>query len=567
MSIISPERSPTGSPEDAPAEDAGGAPHISATALGPADVRDTPQVKSSFETPTEEQPEDDPWIGRTLSKVYEIESKIGEGGMGSVYLARHIHLQKAFAIKVLIDSIAGKGNAVERLQQEAMAAANIDHENIVDVVNFDRTDEGAVFIVMELLKGESLADAIGRGPISLHRALPIGFQICRALHAAHEHGIVHRDLKPENVFLTEKGGRTLVKVLDFGISKIKRAESEQVRMTKTGQLVGTPLYMSPEQARGESEIDRRVDVYAMGVILFEMITGAPPFDGRNYFELLWKHGNEPPPSMKEINPNVHIPDAVDAVVLKTLAKDRDARYQTLLEVEHALMKAAPDVPSLPAMPSLPPERPRVGGPVGPTRKMLAHAATEAMETGDELAATPNGTAEVALPQRKIGPLLAVAAAAVLLVGAVGYALTREDPTLETTVGEPPAEEEGRPEEPISEVESESGATDDPAAETRPPPGVDPPPTPQRVSVTLSSSPDGAEVSVGDRVLGTTPLTVPIEVSDEAITLRFRKAGYLDQTLSVVPAAGLEVPEVRLRRRRQAQPQPSGSGSLPIKTGL
>src|SRR5690606_37328029 len=204
-----------------------------------------------------------------------------------------------FAVKVLNDVVADKRNAVERLRQEAMAAAHIEHENIVGVTNFGRTEEGRFFIVMELLKGESLADCIGRGPIELHRAVPITFQICRALHAAHEHGVVHRDLKPENVFLTEKGGRTLVKVLDFGISKMKTAEAEQVRMTRTGQLVGTPLYMSPEQARGETDIDRRVDVYAMGVILYEMITGAPPFEGRNYFELLWKHGNEPPPSIVE----------------------------------------------------------------------------------------------------------------------------------------------------------------------------------------------------------------------------------------------------------------------------
>lgn len=506
--------------------------------------------------------------GTVVGGKYELVEPIGQGGMASVWRARHTTLESPVAVKFLETYGTAREKMAKRFLREAKLAAHLKHRNVVHILDYGMLDDGQPFMIMELLRGKSLGDLIeGDTPPTPLEILEIMAQVLGGLAAVHDEGIVHRDVKPDNIFMVKDADGTYPKLLDFGISRDTEGTSGDTRMTNTGAVVGTPLYMSPEQARGESEIDRRVDVYAMGVILFEMITGAPPFDGRNYFELLWKHGNEPPPSMKEINPNVHIPDAVDAVVLKTLAKDRDARYQTLLEVEHALMKAAPDVPSLPAMPSLPPERPRVGGPVGPTRKMLAHAATEAMETGDELAATPNGTAEVALPQRKIGPLLAVAAAAVLLVGAVGYALTREDPTLETTVGEPPAEEEGRPEEPISEVESESGATDDPAAETRPPPGVDPPPTPQRVSVTLSSSPDGAEVSIGDRVLGTTPLTVPIEVSDEAVTLRFRKAGYLDQTLSVVPAAGLEVPEVRLRRRRQAQPQPSGSGSLPIKTGL
>ncbi len=540
---------------------------VSGTALGPGDVRDTPHVRPAFHTEEDEpdESEEDPWIGRTLSNVYVVEKKIGEGGMGSVYLARHIHLEKAFAVKVLVESIAGKNknNAVERLKQEAMAAAKIDHESIVDVVNFDRTEEGAVFIVMELLKGEALSDALGRGPIDLYRALPITFQICRALHAAHEHGIVHRDLKPENVFLTEKGGRTLAKILDFGISKVKTAEAEQVRMTKTGQLVGTPLYMSPEQARGETDIDRRVDIYAMGVMLFEMITGAPPFDGRNYFELLWKHGNEDPPSMADTNPNVFFPAAVDEVVAVALAKNRDDRFQTMEELEQALLAAAPEVPEFPAAMSLPPGRNSNPSPEA-GREVMGRARTEVLPSRDESIDPPGEPTEsVTVPAKSPWPLVAVALGGLLVVGAVTYALSTSDdlPAAPQASVEPP---EAPTPDPTLEPPDQP---DQPGPEgvDGPPPGVEPPP---RVSVHLTSRPEGASVRIGDRSLGQTPVVTAFDISEEPLTLTYELDGHLTQTITLVPVDGLEVPEVRLRRRRRAPPTGgTGGGTLPIKTGM
>jgi serine/threonine-protein kinase len=549
--------------DDAPVE--AEQPGFATTAFGPADVRDTPRVKPPFPTQhDDDEEEEDPWIGRTLSNVYRVERRIGEGGMGTVYEARHVHLQKSFAIKVLLDTIASKGNAVERLRQEAMAAAKIDHENIVDVVNFDRTEGGAVYIVMELLKGESLAECIGRGPIELYRALPITYQIARALQAAHEHGIVHRDLKPENVFLTEKGGRTLVKVLDFGISKIRVADAEQVRMTRTGQLVGTPLYMSPEQARGETDVDRRVDVYALGVILYEMITGAPPFEGRNYFELLWKHGNEPPPSMRERNPNVYFPDELEAVVARALAKQRDDRFATMEELERALVEAVPDVAPLGSLPSLPPERPS-----SPTASRTASrpSAPVPLEARKAAPAEPSAahppattTAELPLPTNKRGPMIALALVALAALGTGGYALSigpEPTPAAERPASEPPPREAPPREAPPREPPAR-----EPLVER-----VEPtPPSTPRVSLSLTSVPDGAEVHVGDRLLGTTPLVAPLAASDEPVALTFSREGFFPQTVSVIPAEGVAVPPVRLRRRRQAT-QTSTGADLPIKTGL
>ena len=276
-------------------------------------------------------------IGRILGGLYKVVRRIGEGGMGTVYMAVHVHLNKGFAIKILSENIGVSTNAVNRLLQEAQTASSIDHENIVDVVSFDTTDDGRVFLVMELLEGSSLADVLDQGALPLGRAMRIAFQISQALGEAHERGIVHRDLKPENVFLLQKKP-DFVKVLDFGISKVKTAEAENVRMTRTGQLVGTPLYMSPEQARGETDVDHRADIYALGVIVYEMLTGRPPFQGKNYFQLLWKHGNEVPPRPTSFCPE--LPAQIEDVLMRSLEKSPEDRFSSMHEFEEALRVAS-----------------------------------------------------------------------------------------------------------------------------------------------------------------------------------------------------------------------------------
>ena len=333
---------------------------------------------------------EDALIGQTLSGLYRVEAQIGQGGMDTVYLAVHIHLERPFAVKVLAETVASNQEAVKRLLQEARTASSIDHENIVDVVSFDTTADGRVFIVMEFLEGTSLGDLIeDEGAMALERMLPVAIQVCRALDAAHERGIVHRDLKPDNVFLVRhRAGHDFVKVLDFGISKVQTAEAEQVRMTKTGQLVGTPLYMSPEQARGDTNIDLRADIYALGVMLFEMITGRPPFDGSNYFQLLWKHGNEPPPLMRERMPSV--PAALDDVVQRALAKKREERFQSMAELEEALLAALPEVMP-PHLASLPPRSsdPRPSDPRSSGSNPALARATPAESFGDDTSAEPD----------------------------------------------------------------------------------------------------------------------------------------------------------------------------------
>ena len=495
-------------------------PGYATTALGAGDVRDTPRVPSLLEEP-------DPWVGRVLSNVYRVEGKIGEGGMGAVYAARHVHLNKQYAIKVLTGAALKSATAIDRLKQEAIAASSIDHDNIVDVTNFDTYEDGSVFIVMELLRGESLAARLGRGPIVAHETVKIAQQICGALGAAHARGIVHRDLKPENVFLSIKGGIERVKVLDFGISKVKSAEAEGVRMTRTGQLVGTPLYMSPEQARGETEIDLRVDIYALGVMLYEMLAGVPPFDGKNYFELLWKHGNEAPVSLAKRNPNVFIPPALDAVVLKALAKEREQRFQTMGELSAALHEAMPDVPasSTSMAPSIPP------GSVG-DRKAV-HTAMDSSES---------------LPKARapIGFLVTLGAVGLALVGVV--VLSHEE-----TPRPPPSIT-------IAPVETHAVAPATTVVEVEPPPsGVE---APAIVTVSFGSTPSGAEVRQGEALLCTTPCMQDLPRGGEQIIV-FHRDGFFDETAHVTPEEGTPV-LVRLRPRHR--PAETGT-STAIKTTI
>ncbi|MGB5284276.1 MAG: serine/threonine-protein kinase, partial [Polyangiales bacterium] len=270
----------------------------------------------------------DPLLGATLGGLYHVQRLIGVGGMGRVYEATHRNLGKAYAVKVLPEGRADKPDAVERFLREAKSATKIDHEHIVKVVNCDSDEEHRLFIVMELLDGENLADRLDRGALPVDEAVEIARQTGEALQAAHDAGIVHRDLKPENIFLTQKHGRDFVKVLDFGISKIKTPDHGDPKLTATDQIIGTPLYISPELARGMSLVDHRTDVYALGVILYEMLTGSPPFTGENHFQLLYKHGNEAPDPPSQRSKKANIPPHVEAAVLCAMEKDPADRFET-----------------------------------------------------------------------------------------------------------------------------------------------------------------------------------------------------------------------------------------------
>ncbi len=280
-------------------------------------------------------------VGQTLDGRYLIERRIGEGGMGVVYAARHLVIERPLAIKVLKREVARDQSTIKRFVQEAKAASRIGHPHIVDVTDFGTTPDGLTYSVMEYIDGTTLSSAIKlSAPFALERALPIAAQIAQALAAAHDKGIVHRDLKPENIFLISRDGRRdFVKIVDFGIAKVTPIDNQPndgPRLTRAGAVFGTPEYMAPEQAAGRSDTDRRVDVYALGTILYEMLTGRVPHKSESMVRTLAMQMLDPIEPPSKIRPDLHIAPEVEAVVMRALAKKREQRYQTMGELYDAI---------------------------------------------------------------------------------------------------------------------------------------------------------------------------------------------------------------------------------------
>lgn len=261
--------------------------------------------------------------------------------MGIIYQAEHLLLEKQVALKVLRDDISLRPSVIERFRREAKSASKIGHPHIIDISDFGTTPSGASYYVMEMLEGQDLADILSQR-VLLHpsQAVNIIQQSCQALSAAHAKEIIHRDIKPENIFVTQKNEQDFVKIVDFGVAKMNDFEipgSPRRKLTKTGMLFGTPEYMSPEHARG-LKIDHRVDIYALGVILYECLTGRVPFEGDTFMEVLSKHWAESVPPFEEHHPSLHISDALKNITLKALEKDPAKRFQNMDEMYFELIK-------------------------------------------------------------------------------------------------------------------------------------------------------------------------------------------------------------------------------------
>jgi predicted Ser/Thr protein kinase len=286
---------------------------------------------------------DDPLVGIVLAGRYVVKRRIGEGGMGLVYEGLHRDIDKRVAIKVLRDDLSRRPEVVARFRQEAKSASRIGHENIVDISDFGETTRGASYFVMEFLDGEDLANVLGRDvTVEADRVCAIVLQCCRALSATHAKGIVHRDIKPENIFLTKRDGiDDFVKIVDFGIAKMSDIETDGApgrKLTKTGMIFGTPEYMSPEQAAGK-ELDHRVDVYALGIILYECLAGRVPFEGDTFMGVLTQHLFAELPPIVELNAHAAVRPELELVIRKALVKDPDDRYQDTEELAEAILCA------------------------------------------------------------------------------------------------------------------------------------------------------------------------------------------------------------------------------------
>jgi serine/threonine-protein kinase len=276
----------------------------------------------------------DPLIGQTIAARYHLVERIGQGGAGTLYRAEHVTLRRRMAVKLLHHQLSANEEAVERFRREAITVCEIDNDHILQVHDFGRADDGRLFFAMEYLEGEPLSALLEReGALPFERAIDIMGQIADGLMEAHALGYVHRDLRPRNVFLTRRRGKSdFVKLLDFGLSKLVQPDSDAAR-TAMGMTFGNPQYMAPEQARGEV-VDRRADIYSLGAIGFEMLTGQPPFRGSGTFDILSKVLDAPVPRVRELRPDC--PEWLESVVRVSLAKSAADRFATVAQVVEAL---------------------------------------------------------------------------------------------------------------------------------------------------------------------------------------------------------------------------------------
>ncbi len=357
----------------------------------------------------------DPLLGVTVQGRYRIIRQIGEGGMGIVYEAEHVLIEKRVALKVLREDFSSRPEVVERFRQEAKSASRIGHEHIVDISDFGETPDGQNYFVMEMLDGEDVASVLAReGTLAPTRAVHIALQCCRALGAAHVKGIVHRDMKPENIFLVQRDGHAdFVKLVDFGIAKMSDIETQGApgrKLTKTGMIFGTPEYMSPEQAAGRP-LDHRVDVYAVGIILYESVTGRVPFIADSFMGVLTQHMFEEPPPLREANPHVTASPELEAIIAQAMSKDPMQRFGSMDGFAQALLHT--------------PEH-NAGGNISETTLSGYGEASQVYARGPRvvpaqpsptLGEIPLVTTKAPPPRKK--PWLAIAASAVFASGAAG----------------------------------------------------------------------------------------------------------------------------------------------------
>ncbi len=288
-------------------------------------------------------------VGKIIGEKYEVLETIGGGGMGMIYKAKHILMKRIVAIKMMHPQYVSSASNLKRFQQEAQAASALSHPNILAVFDFGLTPAGAPYLVMDFLEGTNLAEVLDElGLLPATRATNIFAQACAGLAHAHSKGVIHRDLKPGNIMLVEFDQRKdFVKIVDFGIAKVLPSgdESESSHLTQTGEVFGSPLYMSPEQCRGRN-LDTRSDIYSLGCVMYRTLTGSSPFFGQDPMECMYKQVNEAPNKFFDANPDSKVPEALEAIVFKCLAKEPDQRFQTMQELKDALLEFAVNTPGV-----------------------------------------------------------------------------------------------------------------------------------------------------------------------------------------------------------------------------
>ena len=291
------------------------------------------------------EPQSDPMIGRVIAGRYRLLEKIGQGGMGAVYKGQHIKMNRLTAIKLLTSELVSNQEFIARFQREAEMASQIDHPNAVAIYDFGEAEDGLIYLAMEFVNGKPLSAILRKeGTLAIDRVVRIAKQAADALNAAHNLGIIHRDFKPDNIMVCDKPGRPdWVEVVDFGIAKRAVADTQQAGLTQAGFVLGTPLYMSPEQVAGE-ELDPRSDLYSLALVVYEMLTCALPFDGSTTQSQMVKRLLEPPKPLSLAKPQLALPPAVESVIMRALARKPEDRHSTTTQFAEALERAAQSEP-------------------------------------------------------------------------------------------------------------------------------------------------------------------------------------------------------------------------------
>jgi serine/threonine-protein kinase len=455
----------------------------------------------------------DTYTGQVLDGKYRLTRLLGKGGMGAVYRGEHVIIGKQVAVKFLHAEFAGNTEVVKRFYREAQAAAAIGHDGIIDVSDVGTSSLGDPYLVMEYLEGESLADMLTRcGPLGVGAACGIMEPALQALHAAHSKGIVHRDLKPENLFLVhQQGAPPKIKIIDFGISKFAESGGGE-KLTQTGSVMGTPVYMSPEQARGAADLDHRADLYSMGVILYEMLTGRLPFEGGNFTEIIINILTAAPRPPAEAFPG--FPAEAEPVVLRALEKDPARRFATALDFIGALAQLSEyekRQSKLTHVASQIKKTTFAGGSLG-TQMPSDSSAPVGADVLAQMAArsgTPSGWAGTR-PERPRGRgrtllVVGLAAGIVSLAGVVALVL------LLGRGGD-------RPPQPMPGLIPAAAAPEAPAA----------------VEITVTGQPAGARLFFDEMLVTVNPFKV--KRSETVTPLRIEADGFQPLSLSVVPSA-------------------------------
>jgi serine/threonine-protein kinase len=468
-------------------------------------------------------------IGRTLGS-YTIVERLGAGGMGEVYLAKHRRIERKAAIKLLLPALSRDADIVNRFFNEARATSLITHPGIVQIFDCDVFEDRA-YIVMEYLEGANVNVALARnGAFDIPMAIWISGQIASALSAAHAKGIVHRDLKPENVFLAQdplRPGTTVVKILDFGIAKLTDRTGPSSH-TRTGSILGTPIYMSPEQCRGITNIDHRADIYALGVILFELLTGRTPFVKEAPGDLLIAHVSEPPPVPSSLQPS--IPPELDRLILRMLAKSPDARPPTMEAVVRDLngIHAGAGDPAGPVLtlrfesPTPPPASASASPSAGGTRLLPDNQGQS--RNPKSTSTLGQSASEIMISQRlrqprRTGLWLAVGGVA---AAGLGFALFRPDRM-------------GQHGDDRAPVVHEQPPPAHRSIDIAPPPADTPATTatePAKVTLLITSQPAGASLWFGDATepRGKTPVRLVVPRAKDPVRATLKADGYVDRMI-------------------------------------